>query len=59
MAEIQITIKANRTMDSEEFEHWSRLKNKEKTLIGLAKGFEEKLQKTLAGYDLNVKVVIR
>lgn len=59
LVEIQLTIKASRTLESDESEHWSRLKNKEKTLSGLAKGFEEKLQKELVGYDLNVKVSIK
>lgn len=47
-------------MDYEESGQWSKLRNREKTLNELAKGFEEVLKKSgLVGFEVVVKAVIK
>lgn len=60
MPELSLSIKAKRELDDEESEQWSNLKNREKTIRGLEKGFEEALKKFgLPGFEITVKVRVK
>jgi hypothetical protein len=60
LSDLSLSIKAKRELDAQEVEQWSNLKNREKAIRGLEKGFEDVLKKSgLPGFEITVKVSIK